>query len=173
MSSIIKVDTIQTAAGGTPTAADLGLNVTGSVLQVVQGTYSTTTGNSTTSYADTGLSASITPTSSSSKILVVVDQQHYIARNTNVLNIAQVRLLRGSTVIYTHNRKGGIAAGTASNGYIELYTPVNISYLDSPATTSAVTYKTQNAAYTTSNSGTIGTQSNNQISTITLMEIAG
>ena len=145
----------------------------GSVIQVVQGTYSTTTVNASTSFVDTGLTATITPTSTSNKILVLVDQQHYVARNTNALNILKIQLYRDATLVYNHARKAGIAAGTAGNGYIELYSPVNIHYLDSPATTSAITYKTMNGAYTDANSGEVASQSNNEISTLTLMEIAG
>lgn len=72
MASIIKVDTIQTAAGGTPTAADLGLNTTGSVLQVVHQKINGANYNAKTSssFSDTDMSASITPTSASSKILI-------------------------------------------------------------------------------------------------------
>ena len=40
MTSIIKVDTLQKANGATPTAADLGINTTGTVLQVVSGSTS-------------------------------------------------------------------------------------------------------------------------------------
>ena len=71
MTSIIKVDQIQTLAGAAPTAADLGINVTGSVLQVVQ-TISNATSKvvSSTSYISATTSALITPSSASSKILV-------------------------------------------------------------------------------------------------------
>ena len=72
MTSILKVDTIQTAAGGTPTAADLGLNVSGSILQVVSVTKADTFSVSGATFTDiTDLSASITPTSTNSKILIV------------------------------------------------------------------------------------------------------
>jgi hypothetical protein len=70
MTSIIKVDTIQTSAGGTPTASSLGIGGTGKIGQVVSSTTSTSQYfNYITSYADIGLSVSITPTSTSSKIL--------------------------------------------------------------------------------------------------------
>jgi len=76
MSSILKVDTLQTAAGGVPTAADLGLNVTGSVLQVVsftQPNYAAASGTSASQLADLGLKVSITPKSSSSKFFVMIN----------------------------------------------------------------------------------------------------
>ena len=173
MSSIIKVDQIQLANGSTPTAGDLGFNTTGSVLQVVQQTYSTQTGSLTTSFSDTGLSASITPSSTSSKILVLVSQSHYMARQTNVTVLLYARLLRDSTVVFSHDRCMGLNAGTAANGYIEMYTANNISHLDSPSTTSSVTYKTQVSLQTTNNGAEGSNQPNNQPSTITLIEIAG
>ena len=69
MSSILKVDTIQTAAGGTPTAADLGLNVSGSVLQVQ---HASVASNITTSSGQdlTILTVNVTPKSASSKLFV-------------------------------------------------------------------------------------------------------
>ena len=68
---------------------------TGSVLQVVNATYSTLTSSSSGSYSDTGLTASITPTSSTSKILVIVSQSCLNCGSaTNGINI---KLVRGST----------------------------------------------------------------------------
>ena len=72
MTSIIKVDQIQNAAGGVPTAADLGLNISGSVLQVVATEITTRNiATSSTSLVDvTGSALAITPKSTSSKILL-------------------------------------------------------------------------------------------------------
>lgn len=74
MTSILKVDQIQTTAGAAPSASDIGLNVSGSVLQVVHGTLPTTlasTGASGSDYlVNIGLSATITPKLSNSKILI-------------------------------------------------------------------------------------------------------
>ena len=78
MASIIKVDTIQTAAGGTPTAADLGLNTTGSVVNVYRYEYEITASNggtntiATTSFTDfRGLSSiSYTPQSTGNKLII-------------------------------------------------------------------------------------------------------
>jgi hypothetical protein len=135
---------------------------TGSVLQVVQGTstsYSTWT-NST--FTDTGLTASITPTSASSKILVLVTQRAYAPPGCSY---GAIQLFRGATSLLTYNRLCLRDAATPGSDV-----PWNTIYLDSPATTSSTTYKTQ-AANTASN-GTfyIGLDSNLQ--SITLMEIA-
>ena len=72
---------------------------TGSVLQVVQATTSTNVSVTTGGYTDTTLSATITPTSSSSKILVLVNQQFVLSGGSGS-QYGGVRLLRGSTIIF-------------------------------------------------------------------------
>ena len=71
----------------------------GQVLQVVNATYATEVGNSTSTYADTGLTATITPLFATSKILVLVNQNG-LNKQINDTNV-QVRLLRGATVYNT------------------------------------------------------------------------
>ena len=136
----------------------------GNVIQVVQATYSTITSNSTSTYADTGLSASITPTSSSSKILVLVSQNG--CRKQGNDTYLQLRLVRGSTTIATF---AGAAAYTGTTTTNDIGS-VSIEYLDSPATTSSTTYKTQLASG--SNNAQVNVQTVSDTSTITLMEIA-
>jgi len=70
MSSIIKVDTIQTAAGGVPTAGDLGLNTTGTVLQVQSTVLTSASTASADAWVDTGLSITLTPKSTNSKFIL-------------------------------------------------------------------------------------------------------
>jgi hypothetical protein len=148
---------------------------TGTVLQVVNSVY---TGGETsiasTSYTDSGLTASITPSSSTSKILVIVAQSMGSYRTTNNFIHGDARLVRGSTAIQTMVRASGIKAGTSSDGDILEYITLSMVYLDSPATTSSVTYKTQGKCNTTSNSGIVVFQTGNtdSQSTMTLMEIA-
>jgi len=148
-----------TAAGG------------GKVLQVVQGTYSTSTTISSTTMTDTGLSLSITPTSATSKILVLVNQLWTVERSSYEEGHS-MRILRGATEVYTTgstNTAGYIyvanATGLAAGGVVSL------CYLDSPATTSATTYKTQGRVQVTASSGTVYYQTNSGTSTITLLEI--
>jgi hypothetical protein len=133
---------------------------TGSVLQVVSATYSTQTSTTSASFTDTGLSVAITPKFSSSKILVCVTQQ---VRVTGTPSSGRINIVRGSTEVFT----GSI---------VQLYTSGSdmrfmfaATYLDSPATTSSTTYKTQQYV----NEGTIQTQESSSTSTITLLEIAG
>jgi hypothetical protein len=148
----------------------LGAGVGGKVLQVVQG--STTTSKNTTSltYVDSNLSASITPSSSSNKILVVVNQLIRITENSSNTG-GGIQIVRDSTAIY-----GGEAAyrffllSTGSTA-VELYQTVNLNYLDTPSTASAVTYKTQIRVYQSGDN--VIAQDSSLKSTITLMEIAG
>ena len=145
------------ATSGTLPAARLPA---GSVLQVVNATYSTVVNNGTASYVDTGLTATITPTKNTSKILVLVNQSGVNCGSVN--NGVNIQLLRGASsiaifaVAYSY---AALAIGSASS-----------CYLDSPATTSATTYKTQFARY--AGAGNTQMQANSDVSTMTLMEIA-
>jgi len=118
----------------------------GTVLQVVQAvktdTFSTTAGQGSPSTI-TGLSASITPTAASSKVLVLVNFGEfsasgettwaaYMYRNGTKINAGDAAGSRSTGAI-----AGGIAGGA---GYTWRGNPGSIMYLDSPATTSAVTY---------------------------------
>ena len=138
----------------------------GAVLQVVSATTSTAVSSSSSAYADSGLTATITPTSATSKILVLFNQNIFKSSG-NAGNNINIKIFRGATDlgVFAHTQ---LYTGTA----IEVYASCGANYLDSPATISATTYKTQFR-----NSGnyalvTCQPDSNGQ-STITLMEIAG
>ena len=137
----------------------------GSVLQVVQGVYSTQTTISTTAYTDSGLSASITPSSTSNKILIAWTT-HAALTNGSTRGWG-CKLLRNSTAVYTEGTNYR-TYGDGNTGDIRLTVPQ--SHLDSPSTTSAITYKVQVSAHNTA-----GTQFNQASSEtqITLMEIQG
>lgn len=137
---------------------------TGNVIQVVNATTSTSVTRSTNVYVDTGLTATITPTSSSSKILVLVNQCG-VSKSTND-TAANIQLLRGSSVLAYFS---GYAAQTSSTAASSIGS-VSTCYLDSPATTSATTYKTQ--VNSQSNNAIVEVQQATAVSTITLMEIA-
>ena len=152
MTSIIRVDSIKTAANGTATAASLGIGGTGKVGQVVQTNKVDTFSSSSTSLIDiTGLTASITPTATSSKILVNLRISYSMGDGHNTGMI--LRLLRGSTVISggtaTSNRPSALMRynfATAGNGYYSLlYSTGDVStnFLDSPSSTDAQVYKIQ------------------------------
>lgn len=153
----------------------------GKVLQVVQATTTTSTTVTSTTFTDSGLSATITPSSSSSKILVLTAQpiMHYRFFEKSGM---QVRLMRGATQAFLQGDITAPAEGAGSGaiqiygiptttGYVFNLTVNSILYLDSPATTSATTYKTQIGVQSASNSGTVIAQANNSQSSIILMEI--
>lgn len=137
----------------------------GSVIQVVQGTYSTQVISSSTSPVDTGLSASITPSSASNKILVMVSHPNSDKRNGDAY--ITMYLFRDASNIYTPSPQFFFTQNSEVHS-----AGIAFSYLDSPSTTSSVTYKTTffNGNGST---GQVSMQWNNDTSTIILMEIAG
>ena len=143
----------------------------GKVLQVIQATHSTSTVIATTTYTDTGLTATITPSSASSKVLVLVAQHCYAVRSAITLG-GGIRLMRDATAVYGDADALQLgyyeASNTAEKG---LYGIVGFNYLDSPNTTSAITYKTQGRADNANNGGEFETERYSQESSIILMEI--
>ena len=139
----------------------LALGKIGQVLTTHVDTYVTTT--STTFTAHTDLSVNITPTSTSSKILVLINTT-VDAENTGYSGYYTV--YRDSTNLNINTQNRGFTTTFSNSGRV--ITPVHISVLDSPSTTSQVTYS---GYFKVSNSGgTIGV-SNNTDSTITVMEV--
>jgi hypothetical protein len=138
------------------------------VIQVVQATSNTSTSTTSSTYVTTGLSASITPQSTTSKILIIVQGviQSAPSHNTNIT------IYRG-TVSGTDlsGTSGGVGFGYVTNAGSATNTNQNpiISYLDSPSTTSSTTYT---FAFKT-DGGTIYNSINSTVSTITLLEISG
>lgn len=135
----------------------------GKVLQIVNATYGTQTASSSSTYADTGLTASITPSATNSKILVLVFQTGLlkISSNTDM----KLKLFRGATELCIFGSTIGNTDDTGWNGVGSN----SIGYLDSPSTTSSTTYKTQ--FNSTNNTGSVFVNHGNCTSTITLMEI--
>ena len=167
MASIIKVDQIQTAAGGTPTAADLGINTTGTVLQVVQTTTEAGLATTSTSFTSSGVSLNITPSSTSSKILVMLNGGG-IYMGTSAGSTMHTTVYRGGTNIGNSNY--GLSRHSTPGGSWVL-SPLSIVYLDSPNTTSELTY----TPYYRSVTGSEVQFSNDDrgLVTLILMEIAG
>jgi hypothetical protein len=135
----------------------------GKVLQVVQGTYATQVNNSTTTYADTGLTATITPSATTSKILVMVSHAQVNKSSGNSGSAVSIKLLRAATDIYAAFSVGYTNTTLSQNHNVAF------SYLDSPSSTSALTYKTQFANIAAV--AETGVQTNNTTSTILLLEI--
>jgi hypothetical protein len=138
------------------------------IAQVVTASTATTTTTTSTSYVDaTGLSVSITPTLSTSKILVLTDcvfQSWSGSSGTSAGGIYQV--VRGSTAIANGDFLWISLSGGVTNFITD--TPTSINYVDSPATTSATTYKLQFAR----SSGATNAYANPAgVATITVLEI--
>lgn len=134
------------------------------VLQVVAGSTSTQVVSDTTTPVDTGLTATITPQSTSNKILVCISQNGLLKITGNTSMALSV--FRGGTNIGTILGQGGQTQNTDTNGF----GGVSSMILDSPATTSATTYKT--SFYSVANIPTVAVQHTNIVSTIVLMEIS-
>ena len=151
--------------GGTQNIPTASLPI-GSVLQVVNVAYAGgTTSSSSSTYADvTGLTATITPNFSTSKILVIVSVNG-CKKTTNNTYLA-LRLVRDATVIHSLEQEGGYT----NNSDINEFGGCGCNFLDSPATTSATTYKIQLASV--ANNAEVSVGNSNSGSTITLMEIA-
>jgi hypothetical protein len=171
MASKIKVDQIQTGDGTGTIALQNQLSgltsasmPTGSVLQVVN--TSTTAEQSTTSesWVDTNLSLSITPSATTSKIHIQYSFQSVYL--TVASTGCSFRILRDTTSLFTPNREYAIynSAGVGYWHYGDIA-------LDSPSTTSSVTYKIQVINYNTN--PVIISANSFYKNTITLTEIAG
>ena len=147
----------------------------GSVLQVVNTAYNTTTTTDSGTYIDTGLTLNITPTKSTSKILVIVTG-FFVGGTSSTWCYGQ--LVRGSTPLClgTGGTNANCTFAAFANGGIS--SGNTISYLDSPATTSATTYKLQfksgdGTGYPVGFNRRVNDLYYAGCSAITLMEIAG
>jgi len=111
----------------------------GNVLQVVQGTLTTSFTTTSQTFVDSGITATITPSSTSSKIRVDVDYWSYFA-DGNDRGACQGNILRGSTEILER----GYYINTGVSDVINYMEGVfSMSIVDSPSTTSSITYKVQ------------------------------
>ena len=158
-----KTITLGESAGTLAIASGANTSGFGKIGQVIHASTVTQVTDTAASHIDTGLSATITPTSTSSKILIHIAQA--FGKNSNNTQV-DANLQRDSTVIVSEWLNDDIRTGDATTlfpGHSAL------CWLDSPSTTSAVTYKTtfRNAAA----SGTVYAQGNNSRSSIILMEV--
>ena len=172
MSSELRVDKIIPTTG-VPTGGG------GGIIQVVHSSATNensqaNSGTTQTTLTDTGLSATITPKFSTSKVLVLVHQTYSIDNGNNnvqfqinmLLRDGSNNVLQGGTGFDSLRWKNGYAAA-------DVYC---LNFLHSPNTTSAFTYKmTMNYYYMSAGSGTLKAQHNNQAncrSEMTLMEVS-
>ena len=165
--ALSKIDAANFLTGTIPSGniatSSLAAAATGKVLQVIQGTTTTQVDTSSSSFVDTGLSASITPSSTSNKVLIIVALGIFNYSTDK----ANVNILRDSTQIIEQ----GYAPWDTAN-YLTLF---NFQYLDTPSTTSAITYKVQikDTGGASGISVNYDDSGGDQTSMMTLMEVAG
>ena len=152
-----------TIPSGNITTASLAAAATGKVLQVVQATTSTDVSSTSDTFADTGVTANITPSSTSNKVFIMVTLAG-VEKRSNCLS--RHRLVKGSSQLALYNN-----LSPYDNTGDRMTDQNSFNYLDSPSSTSQLTYKVQYSLYPGGGSGTTFVCNNNSISTITLMEI--
>lgn len=135
----------------------------GSVLQVVTATYSTQTSTTSTTPVTTGLTASITPTSATNKILVLASQNGI--KNDTGVDTVLLYIYRGASSLTNF----GASVGANGSSVSMDIGGCSLSYLDSPATTSATTYTTY---FRSGSGGAAVVQRSGATSSLTLIEVA-
>tara|TARA_R100001480_G_scaffold54774_1_gene67821 strand:- start:316 stop:840 length:525 start_codon:yes stop_codon:yes gene_type:complete len=173
MTSTLKTDKIEgvTASGTVQMPA-------GHVVQTVYNNYSTQTvisnsGNSpvgANTFSDTGLTCSITPKFSTSKIYILTLQYIRLNDSSGNPNVgAGFKFFRDSTAIYTSATHAAFYHYDGDGNENDIRVSYPISLLDSPSTTSSITYKVQASKY---GDGYVSAQHDGELSSMTLMEIA-
>jgi len=170
MTSKLKTDVLETGSGSGTIALNNQLSgmtsasvPAGSVLQVLSSKALSTQETTSTSWVDTNLSLSITPSATSSKIMI-----HHTFSSVCLVSAtsgASFRIMRDSTSL--HTPASGHQIYTDSS---QIYTNFSYMELDSPSTTSAITYKIQ---VRTHNSNRVFVGDTRFPNTITLTEIKG
>ena len=157
--------TLDASAGGFTTPA-------GHVIQVVSGSSSPGDSSITSnSWTDTSITASITPSSTSSKIVVGFTFQYGMFVSGSGSSYGGLRMLRDSTVIYgSGSDSGNLYTEGAGSGNQQYRIMSNMTYTDAPSTTSQVTYKIQGRLF---NGSQLTLHWSAMPFSYTLMEIAG
>lgn len=151
-----------TVATGLKWAAPAG---GGKVLQVVQGFISTTTSTASSTYADTGVTATITPSAATSKVLILISLSGIGRTSGSATRVLNFKMQKNSSDLVQMNYY--MTYNNTTNEVLGQSMATN--YLDSPASTSALTYKVQWAVDDNTSLGRLSYGSN--ISSITLLEI--
>ena len=142
---------------------------TGKVLQIVSDTTTDTTTVGSTTFTDvTNLSVSITPAATSSKILLIASMSGRNHIETAALREYKLAFVRGSTIVY-QKYAYDLEASTGDNG--KYVSPIqDLSFVDFPSSTSALTYKVQMAVSNVSSNTFIQARTT---SSLIAMEVAG
>jgi hypothetical protein len=140
----------------------------GKVLQVLQDTVTGMVTTSSTSYQNTGLEQAITPASASNKVLIIANVNGYNKPAGNSNNAVKLEIDRGGTQVFTTSDIIGYSGASDQDSGA-----VTLVYLDSPATTSATTYKIRFASAVSGQSVAVNAYnaSNTVNSSIVVMEI--
>jgi len=141
------------------------IDTIGNLLQIVFASTSTATTSSSSTYANTALTATITPSATSSKVLILVS--HAGVNKVTGNTYAQLRLTRDGTAI-TGDWAGNINYTSSTS---PLITQAGTNFLDSPAATTALVYRTQLASG--ENIAQVTVSNASSLSTMILMEVAG
>ena len=165
MSSILKVDQIQLANGNTPTAKDLGVSDAGNIINIHRTNYNTAINPSTANWVDSGLSITLTPRDANSRFYMQGEIFWLDSSNTSGWQGGYARWRRNGSVVFEPSY--ALELGSMHNG--NLMHRNTISYLDSPATTSQLTYNIQLYNYST----TVYWHQGGGNSYLTIFEIAG
>ena len=148
-----------------------GVSIPGHVIQVVQTQTASQTIITSTSYANTTLAATITPLNVKNKILILMSPAFY-AETTDAANAIELHAnITRNNISIQEFRRAIIIRATAYSGIVGMGHQGSISYIDSPATTSQVTYTLQLSSSTVGQGARLN-KDGGAYSTITLMEIA-
>jgi len=159
-------DTVDVPSGATldvTGATVTGLSA-GKVLQVLNATMNTETVMNNNTWTDVGITLAITPSATSSKVLIQANAAGCGKATNNTY--LELKLLRDTTDLIVIEQRGGYTADTSANKVGSCA----CTYLDSPSTTSATTYKLQGRSGSNNAYAQVG--DSNPYSTITLMEIS-
>lgn len=188
MTGILKVDTIQKNNGTTPTAKDLGLNISGNIIQVVSAELTTRVVYNNSAFGDIGLSVDITPKFSTSKFLINISFGRLQTTQSNGDHGAAIRLLRNGVdsdlngVADGSRPRSAFTVGGHSYNSDHALGGYSFTGIDNPNTSSVITYKlqawNQSSSYPLIINGTSGNTDAYQFyasrtkSVITVMEVA-
>lgn len=161
--SILKVDTINEKTSGN------GVAIPGHVIQVVSATYQTQATTTGTAFVDTGLTASITPKLSSSKVFITVSQAFSLTQSSSGQYQGNLIIADGSNNL--------LFGGTGYDQFrikdmIAFHWQTNLQLLHAPSTTSSFTYKTRMKCTSGTGVAVFAQYAGAAPSSITLMEIA-
>ena len=176
--SEIRVDAIKTRAGAVPKASDLGLNVTGNVLQVKAVSYKGDISITSSSHtAITDLAVTITPSATSSKMLITFNGFCYVTTYTRFMMMSIQRNVGGAgaadisgTTLLTNNDPDGLFRLYDADSHTS-FRNSGFQFIDSPNTTSSIVYTPTCRRGTDSATCNIG--ASNMVSTFSVIEVAG